>query len=257
MDPLKFYRQNPELMRRYFPHLYQSQLAQDQGGQSSAAQGQVRGSFAFPGGTAQELVEALKKNRQPAPNVIIPPKLKDTPIPEFELLNVTLADMFQALNSLSEDKSVQWQLSGSSEPIWVLNAVGGANNAGFAPGFGPQPGFNPGGRYGAGMQAGAFDPVTGLPMNMRTCQIIPVGKFLKQYKIEDITTAVKTAWGMMGNDGEAQMKYHTDTKLLIVVGSAEQLNVLTQVLASLEANPEDQSNAVEKTASGGQPARKF
>ena len=235
-NPLSFYRKNPELMQRYFPHLAQGAGAQapSGGGMSGIMQpGQVRGSFSFPGGTAQELVAALKKNFDPAPNVIIPPKLKDTPVPEFELQNVTLADMFQALNSLSEDKSVHWQLSGSSEPIWVLNPVGSSNADAS-----PQPGY-PGARYG---MMPSVDPLTGMPINPGpTCQILPVGKYLKQYKIEDITTAVKTAWSMMGDDAGAKMKYHTDTKLLIVVGTPEQLGVLTQVLASLEANPENES----------------
>jgi hypothetical protein len=234
MDPLHFYRQNPELMRRYFPHLMSPEPGHSQGGNPSPAQGQLRGTFSFPGGTAEELVEALKKSFQPAPNIIVPPTLKHKPIPEFELQNVTLADMFQALNSLSEDKSIHWQLSGSSEPIWVLNSAGGGNNAGL-----PQAGFAMGDRYGAGM---GVDPLTGAPINSRTCQIIPVAKILKQYKIEDITTAVKTAWGMMGDDAGAQMKYHTDTKLLIVVGTPQQLNVLTQVLASLEANPQNEDD---------------
>lgn len=225
-------------MQRYFPHLAQGAGAQAPagGGMSGMMQpGQVRGSFSFPGGSAQELVATLKKNFDPAPNVIIPPNLKETPIPEFELQNVTLADMFQALNSLSEDKSVRWQLSGSTEPIWVLNPVEDSNTSG------PQAGYGGGGYGMAGMMA-AVDPLTGRPINPGpTCQILPVAKYLKQYKIEDITTAVKTAWGMMGNDAGAKMKYHTDTKLLIVVGTPEQLNVLTQVLSSLEANPEGEA----------------
>lgn len=253
-DPLSFYRKNPELMRRYFPHLYQSAGAQSPtgGGMSGTTQPeQVRGSFSFPGGSAQELVATLKKNFDPAPNVIIPPNLKETPVPEFELQNVTLADMFQALNSLSEDKSVRWQLSGSTEPIWVLNPVEDSNAS-----SGPQAGFAGGGYGMAGMMA-AVDPRTGLPINPGpTCQILPVAKYLKHYKIEDITTAVKTAWSMMGNDAAAKMKYHTDTKLLIVVGTPEQLSVLTQVLSSLEANPESEAPPAGLPDSGKNKATK-
>jgi hypothetical protein len=83
----------------------------------------------------------------------------------------------------------------------------------------------------------AVDPITGMPLaanNGRVCQILPLGKYLTDYKVEDITTAVKTAWSMMGDDTGAQLKYHTDTKLLIAVGAPSQLSVLTQVLGSLE-----------------------
>lgn len=163
---------------------------------------------------------------------MIAPKLRDIEIPEFELKNVTLADLFQALNNLSEDKSVQWQLSGSTEPIWVLTPTGPADGGGgTAASFGA--------RYGMLMGSTAgVDPLTGMPIlsknNDRMCQILPLGKFLGRYKVEDITTAVKTAWGMMGDDAGAQLKYHTDTKLLIAVGTTEQLSILSQVLSSLD-----------------------
>jgi hypothetical protein len=236
-DPLSFYRKNPELMRRYFPHLYQAEAAVPAGGGTSAAPQNARDSivlesFKFNGGTAAEFADMLKKQLKPEPNIIIAPKLRDTPIPEFELQNVTLADLFQALNNVTEDKSVQWQLSGSTEPIWVLNPAPGANNPST------QQGGYPGGGFGF---PATVDPLTGLPIPMnngRVCQILPLGKYLTDYKVEDITTAVKTAWSMMGDDAGAQLKYHTDTKLLIAVGTNAQLAILTQVLSSLESGME-------------------
>ena len=234
-DPLTYYRKNPELMRRYFPHLYQSDVTAMGGGgrpflpnnHSANRETIVLDSFQFHGGTAAEFAEMLKKQLNPPPNIIIAPKLRDTVIPEFELKNVTLADLFQALNNLSEDKSVQWQLSGSTEPIWVLNPAQGANTPGMQPTGG-----------GFGLPGSMVDPFTGqaIPMNNgRICQILPLGKFLGEYKVEDITTAVKTAWSMMGDDAGAQLKYHTDTKLLIAVGTPGQLSILSQVLSSLES----------------------
>ncbi len=227
-DPLAFYRKNPELMRRYFPHLFAGEAGAGAPVPQANNQGKpdtiVLDSFEFPGGNAVDLANMLKETLNPPPNIIVAPKLRETEIPEFELKNITLPDLFQALNNLSEDKSIQWQLSGSTEPIWVLNPAPGtvsAPNSGF--------GFNPG---------AMVDPVTGMPLpanNGRVCQILPLGKFLKDYKVEDITTAVKTAWSMMGDDAGAQLKYHTDTKLLIAVGTSPQLNILMQVLSSLES----------------------
>ena len=230
-DPLALYQKNPELMRRYFPHLYR-----EGAGASAGASMQeninrdmiVLPEFKFQGGTASAFVDLLKASVQPEPNIIIAPKLRDMEIPEFELKNVTLPDLFQALNNLSEDKSVQWQLSGSTEPIWILNPAPGAN---------PQPVAGFGAGFGFPTQV-MTDPITGMPLptnNGRTCQILPLGKYLTEYKVEDITTAVKTAWSMMGDDAGAQLKYHTDTKLLIAVGTSSQLSILTQVLSSLES----------------------
>jgi hypothetical protein len=209
----------------------------------------VLDSFKFQGGTAAEFVDMLKAQVNPPPNIIIAPKLREMAIPEFELKHVTLEDLFQALNNLSEDKSILWQLSGSTEPIWVLNPAPGGGNTGT-----PQPGMFP----GAGGFTHPVDPLTGMPVvpnNARVCQIMPLGKYLGDYKVEDITTAVKTAWTMMGDDGGAQLKYHTDTKLLIAVGTSAQLSILTQVLSSLETG---MSHAAKSTESKAPEAgRKF
>ena len=236
-DPLTFYRKNPELMKRYFPHLYAGanpaapmQVTHpNNGGETTVLE-----AFRFNGGTATEFVEMLKGHLDVSPNIIIAPKLRDTPIPELELKKVTLADIFQALNTLSEDKSIQWQLSGSTEPIWVLNPAPGALNTPAQVGGAGFPGAS-----GFGMPGMMVDPLTGAPIplnNGRICQILPLGKYLGEYKVEDITTAVKTAWSMMGDDAGAQLKYHTDTKLLIAVGTSGQLSILSQVLSSLETS---------------------
>jgi hypothetical protein len=231
-DPLAFYRKNPELMKRYFPHLFVGNNPSANVPTPAQGPGTIVDSIKFPGGTAQALIDTLKSEIHPAPNVMIAPKLRAMEVPEFELQNVTLADLFQALNNLSEDKSAQWILSGSTEPIWVLNPVNNPPSQGA-----PQPGYGSGMPGGFGMASIARDPLTGqlISSNARSCQILPVGKYLGKYKVEDITTAVKTAWGMMGDDAGAQMKYHKDTNLLITVGTAEQLSVLNQVLSSLES----------------------
>ena len=255
-DPLEFYRKNPDLMKRYFPHLYggnpavPTRVTQP----NNSGETTVLEAFRFNGGTAVEFVDMLKGHLDVSPNIIIAPKLRDTPVPELELKNVTLADIFQALNTLSEDKSIQWQLSGSTEPIWVLNPAPGLNS----PAQGGGGGFT--GASGYGMPGMMIDPLTGTPLplnNGRICQILPLGKYLGEYKVEDITTAVKTAWGMMGDDAGAQLKYHTDTKLLIAVGTSGQLSILSQVLSSLETSLEHAEKRTEARKPNAGSAPKF
>jgi len=246
-DPLAFYRRNPELMKRYFPQLYAAgggQPARAAGGEAPPAapepamsSAMVIPSIKFGGGSADDLVHSLKNNLPTAPNIMVAEKTAGTTIPPFELQNVTLADLFQALNNLSEDKSAQWQLSGSSEPIWVLNSVANGQFGGFP--VGP-----------------AVDPLTGRPLSdkesNRNCQVLPVGKYLIKYKIEDITTAVKTAWSMTGQENGAQLKYHKDTELLIVVGSVEQNSIVNQVLNSLDIGMRDNAKRSNVGESGKQ-----
>ena len=236
-DPLSFYRKNPELMKRYFPHLYQpaqAALATPQGVPAATYQ------IEFNGGTAQDLVDRLTQVVTPAPNIILSPESKNVQVPAFELNNVTLPDLFQALNNLSKDKSAQWQLSGSTEPIWVLTPVHTSTDSHMASVFRPR----------------SIDPLTGAPIypkaETKSCLVLPVGTYLANYKLEDITTAVKTAWGMLGDDVGAEMKFHKDTELLIAVGTKEQLGVLSQVLKSLtrgsREKPETEESSPRPTA---------
>lgn len=199
------YGMPPEVRNRYFPN---------EPGAGQMPSDEPPFDIVFPGGTAKELIDHLRKNLGTVPNVMISPVMKDVMLPAFELHNVTLSDLFQALNNLSGDhQKGQWQLSGSTQPIWVMNPPSG------------------------------IDPITGAPIGgfaapqvfhqPKSCKIYPVGEFLGQYKVEDVTTAIQTAWGMLGDDGGAQMKLHKDTDLLIAVGTPEQLGIVSEVLASL------------------------
>jgi hypothetical protein len=223
-DPLEFYRRNPDLMKRYFPQLYKTEIAQQTKAASPAvdpASAPTIPEIRFGGGTAEALANILKEAIHPAPNILISPGMNDIEFPAFELHNVTLADLFQALNNLS-DKTGNWQLSGSNEPIWVLNPT--QSDGGIATG-----------RLSTVPYA-QIDPLTGLPIgskNDRTCSIFPLQRFLSDYKVDDITTAIQTAWGMMGNDKGAVMKYHKDTQLLIVMGTRDQLAIINEILRSL------------------------
>ena len=57
--------------------------------------------------------------------------------------------------------------------------------------------------------------------------------YLDHFKIEDITTAMKLGWELSGAKELPTMKFHEETKLLVVSGTQEQLTVVTQVLQNL------------------------
>lgn len=62
-----------------------------------------------------------------------------------------------------------------------------------------------------------------------------VGDLLKKFKINDITTAVKTTWefGGAGKASKPDLKYHQETNMLIALAEKEQLDTVTEVLAQL------------------------
>jgi len=77
--------------------------------------------------------------------------------------------------------------------------------------------------------------LTAPPTNRRT-QVFYVGNLLSQLKIDDITTAIQTTWQMArgGQLASADMKFHEETKLLIVLGESQQLESVSEVLGQLQ-----------------------
>jgi hypothetical protein len=53
------------------------------------------------------------------------------------------------------------------------------------------------------------------------------------YKVDDITTAIRTAWKMLGVARPPEISYHKDTRVLIVVGEADKIRVIDNVLKQL------------------------
>ena len=255
-DPMSFYRQNPELMKRYFPHLAQgTNPPASRYSQPREATINLR----FPGGNPGELIAELnlaysQQIGDGAPNILVGPQVREMEIPPFELNNVTLADIFEALNNLAGPGDPKWELSGSKTPIWVLNSKQVAIEP-IDPLTGqPIPGGarNPSPQVIRNKGVG-FDWMIGQPLGQqephRITSVYPVGKYLEDYRIEDLTTAIQTAWEMMPGATPADLKYHKDTRLLIAVGSAEQQDLIRQILESLESQPK-------RPEAGGGPAAK-
>jgi hypothetical protein len=180
--------------------------------------------FFFSGGTVKEFIEVLRQNGRkaglPPLNVILTEDMRDQPVPQLELHSVGYADVFEGLNQLnSSDKNGKWRLSAPGDSsVWVLSG-----------GWPREPMMQ-------------NDPLTGLPLGPggkppeppKNCQIYQLQRYLTKYKVEDITTAIHTAWGMVGVEKGAELKYHKDTSLLIAVGHQDQLEIISRVLHSLE-----------------------
>ena len=82
----------------------------------------------------------------------------------------------------------------------------------------------------------------------KVCRFYALDPFLALgYTVDDITTAIKTGWDMMGlsagkdvspESAEPSLSFHKDTKLLIAVGEPSKLETVDAVLKALrEAMP--------------------
>ena len=68
---------------------------------------------------------------------------------------------------------------------------------------------------------------------MRQSRVFYVGHLLKKFKVDDITTAIRSTWELGGREAKAELKYHQDTQLLLAFGTSDQLNSMGEVLAQL------------------------
>ena len=77
--------------------------------------------------------------------------------------------------------------------------------------------------------------------DQRRAQAFFVGHLVKKYKIEDITTAVKTTWEFGGERRhyKPELKYHKDTEMLIALADGTQLATMTEVLSQLRMGLEE------------------
>lgn len=64
-------------------------------------------------------------------------------------------------------------------------------------------------------------------------QFYQLDPYLDRFTVEDITTAIKTGADLAGYNGAPTMKYHEETKLLVVHGTQPQVGLVQQVLRSL------------------------
>jgi hypothetical protein len=198
----------------------------------------------FPGGTPQQLVAAVEKATGEPLNAIIPDQDKDVTLPALKMRQVTVDDLFVAMEQGSRRTEAQVTGSyysdfggGSRSQYTMVNTSYGFRKVGTVWVFSNQ-------------------KATALPdqvlVKTRFYQLDP---YLSGHTVEDITTAIQTAWKMMGENKMApknpgtELKFHKETGLLIAVGDATQVQVIDDVLSALrpDLNPQ---------AKPGQPTRK-
>jgi len=189
----------------------------------------------FGGGEPKDLVQAIEKASGKPLNAVIPTEDANAPLPPFSVKQVSVQQLFLALAHASVKEEVQvtgYNRDGNGDRIPSVSFI--ETSYGFKtvgtptensvwyfywhkprPMPGPEPAIVP--------------PV---------CRFYQLGSYLDAgYKVEDITTAIETAWKMLGETNPLKISYHKDTKLLIAVGQPENLGVIENVLASLTEKP--------------------
>jgi hypothetical protein len=171
-----------------------------------------------------ELPPILDKALGVPVNLIIPPEASGVILPRLKLHQITVPELFEALQMASSPSGAEplYRFEPASGNIWIFKTT-------IVP-------AGPGAQAQTAVQVFALEP------------------YLKNLKVEDVTTAIETA-AQTGSSHERKpnLKFHEETKLLIASGSPEQLGVVQSVLTALSSSV--QSKQEKETATALENAR--
>lgn len=166
---------------------------------NSAASTEVRSSIRFPGGTVAEYVAAVARGF-PGGNIAVAPGVETVRVAPVELTKVNINEAVFALPTLCESPvSVDW--------------------------FG-----------NTAMVDGVAAKKRQADTRSLVLKVWSMAELLSRIKSEDALSAIQVALDMAGPG--AEVKFHADTTLLIVRGSAEQIDAVQQTISRLESTAE-------------------
>lgn len=199
----------------------------------------------FAGGGPSEFIAAVSKARGKAVNAIIPTDLADTQLPPMRLKEVTLVQIIEALEEVSR-KTVAYTtgsyfgIPGQPPPRSYQQMT---TSFGFR---------TKGARTDDAIWYFYCDrpaePADEATPPTETVRFYQLARYLDAFKVDDITTAIRTGW-MLGGHEESTMPKLTflrETKLLIVRGTPDYLQTIEDVLRELDKGltPKDAPRAV-------------
>lgn len=185
----------------------------------------VRFNLDFPGGTPKELAAAIAKASGKPCNLIAGPSAVDVKLPAIKVEGVTMKSLFLTLNAAGQGPIKQGggvsygqlynfiSITGDSagdETVWAVMTMG---------------------------------PIEGVPQ----CRFYNLAPYLDDFTVDDITTASTTGWDLL-NEAHPKLSFHKETKLLIVVGQPEQLEIVEKVLKQLSTSITKKAPALEKVS---------
>lgn len=194
-------------------------------------------SVEFQGGTIEEYVLVLSK-AAPNLNVVIRPETKEIPMPPVSLKGVgygTALQLIPALAASEEEIAVTPVLGspGSGSEVFVIGvqaARGGA--VGMA-----NPGMPMGRMPSRPMRGGPITLIDANAAAEKSVRVFSLRSLTSDQgglKPETVLTAIDTALGLQGAKEAASIKLHAESGLLVVYGAPAQIDVVEQVLTTME-----------------------
>ncbi len=179
----------------------------------------IRFDLNFPGGSAQELIAALSEASGQPVNAIIPESADRFVMPPLNLHNVTVDQVLPLLrfeNSVFDARMKSYHNSSYSwrraDVVWTMIVD-----------VPPEP----------------------IPLQYTVYPLF-IGNMLTSYSIEDITTAIDTAWSLnnAGSD-ESQLLFHPETSILLIKGTQQELEIMEKVILTMK-NGQDHLDRIKR-----------
>ena len=190
----------------------------------------------FLGGPPAKLVQMITNQIRKPVNVIIPPEHSNTELPPLNLNGVTVPQIFEALGEASQ-RTVTYVTGSTKMPGGNPQYQRGTTGFGFKT-TGPLREDSIWHFFVENSGEPPKPPPAPEPKKATMCRFYQLGPYLGGgTKVEDITTALETAWKMMGENTAPEIKFHQDTKLLIAVGQPDRLLLIDEVLQKLPVGP--------------------
>jgi len=193
----------------------------------------------FPGGTVGEFVKAVGKARGTPINVVIPEDLMMVTVPEMRMANVDAASLLEAASSallrpvMHPDRSLGRGLVAVSElrqegynfqpvarGVWTFKQIGG--------------------------------PPPEIPIS-QSVVFFSLEPYLDRYSIDDIITVIEAGNQLRPDSKPLSLKFHKETKLLVVRGTSEDLDMVKGALIELRSSEKPGGPAVSSPTAPAQP----
>jgi hypothetical protein len=204
-----------------------------------AAPAEKRFDIQLDGGLpAQEAIARIAEKLKHPVNIIFTGDSAETPLPALRLHQVTLPEFFAAIHAAGRSEAANGRAGYAFAPV-----DGAPNIYTFAVHAPPQPSAVAFGSAGQAFTATVFDDGASAvgaapPAPDKSSLFFDLSTVLHdKLKIEDIITAIRTAWAAAEDGKEAPLealRFHQDTKLLIATGFRNRLDIVTSIVKLLQ-----------------------
>jgi hypothetical protein len=182
----------------------------------------------FRGGPPALLVDYLTQAAGHPINAIIPDEGNDVQIPRMSLKRVTVESVFESVSLASQANS----RASNQRPRSFGGGVEPAPTQ-LTYGFRRATGDDESPVWVFYFQKPAVEERALPAKSVRFFQLAPYLDGPNGLKVEDITTAIRTGYDLLGAKDAPEFKFHKETRLLIAVGEQSRLALIDEVLNSL------------------------